>query len=89
LREYCRDWDDRLKVFKDSPKHNWASHAADSFCYTMPPCDLQELFKTAWEAANHAPNRPDEPNKRLDRARKALVDALMELGLIHATGVSA
>jgi hypothetical protein len=25
LREYCRDWDDRLKVFKDSPKHNWAS----------------------------------------------------------------
>ena len=21
LREYCRDWDDRLKVFKDSPKH--------------------------------------------------------------------
>ena len=33
LREYCRDWDDRLKVFKDSPKHNWASHAADSFGY--------------------------------------------------------
>jgi hypothetical protein len=28
-----RDWDDRLKVFKDSPKHNWASHAADSFGY--------------------------------------------------------
>src|ERR1700730_3983849 len=33
LREYCRDWDDRLKVFKDTPKHNWASHAADSFGY--------------------------------------------------------
>jgi hypothetical protein len=53
------------------------------------PCDLQELFKSAWEAANHAPNWPDEPNKRLDRARKAFVDALMELGLIHASGVSA
>ena len=26
-------WDDRLKVFKDQPKHNWASHAADAFGY--------------------------------------------------------
>jgi hypothetical protein len=33
LREYRRDWDDKLKVFKDSPKHDWASHAADAFEY--------------------------------------------------------
>jgi hypothetical protein len=33
LREYCRDWDDRLKVFKDQPKHDQASHAADAFGY--------------------------------------------------------
>jgi hypothetical protein len=33
LREYCRDWDDKQKVFKDNPKHNWASHPADAFGY--------------------------------------------------------
>jgi hypothetical protein len=51
----------------------------------MPPKELQELFKTAWEAAGHAPNWPDKPNNRLDKARKALVEALLELGVIHAT----
>jgi hypothetical protein len=33
LREFRRDWDDRQKVFKDSPRHDWASHAADAFTY--------------------------------------------------------
>jgi phage terminase large subunit len=33
LREYRRDWDDKLKVFKDTPKHDWASHGADAFTY--------------------------------------------------------
>jgi hypothetical protein len=31
------------------------------------------------------PNWPDKPNNRLDKARKALVEALLELGVIHAT----
>jgi hypothetical protein len=33
------------------------------------------------------PNWPDKPNKRLDKAKTALVGALTELGMIHATGV--
>lgn len=33
LREYRREWDDNLKMFKDTPLHNWASHPADSFRY--------------------------------------------------------
>jgi hypothetical protein len=33
LPEYRRDWDEKLKVFKDSPRHDWASHAADAFTY--------------------------------------------------------
>ena len=33
LREFRRDWDDKQKVFKDSPRHDWASHAADAFTY--------------------------------------------------------
>lgn len=31
LKNYTRDWDDKLKIFKDKPKHDWASHGADAF----------------------------------------------------------
>lgn len=31
LRNYHREWDHINKVFKPTPKHNWASHGSDSF----------------------------------------------------------
>lgn len=30
LRNYRREWDDRLKKFRDAPLHDWASHGADA-----------------------------------------------------------
>ena len=33
LRQYEREWDDKLRTFKNRPKHNWCSHAADAFRY--------------------------------------------------------
>jgi phage terminase large subunit len=33
LREYCKEWDEKLKCFKDRPLHNWTSHPADAFRY--------------------------------------------------------
>ena len=30
LSSYHREWDDRLKMFRDAPKHDWASHGADA-----------------------------------------------------------
>lgn len=30
LRNYRRAWDDKLKMFRDAPLHDWASHGADS-----------------------------------------------------------
>lgn len=33
LREYRREWDDQKKVFKNTPRHDWTSHAADAFRY--------------------------------------------------------
>lgn len=33
LRQYRKDWDERLKVFRSKPLHNWASHPSDSFRY--------------------------------------------------------
>lgn len=31
MRQYRRDWDDKLKAFRSHPLHNWASHGADAF----------------------------------------------------------
>jgi phage terminase large subunit len=33
LRQYVQEWDDKARVFKKTPKHNWASHAADALRY--------------------------------------------------------
>jgi phage terminase large subunit len=33
LRSYCAEWDENLRTFKKTPKHDWSSHAADSFRY--------------------------------------------------------
>jgi hypothetical protein len=33
LRQYRTDYDEKLKVFKDTPRHDWTSHAADAFRY--------------------------------------------------------
>lgn len=33
LDNYKKDWDDNKKVFRDQPRHDWASHWADNFRY--------------------------------------------------------
>lgn len=33
LRQYRREWDDRLRAFRPRPLHDWTSHAADAFRY--------------------------------------------------------
>ena len=35
LKMYCADWDDKNKIFKKDPRHNWASHGADAFRYMI------------------------------------------------------
>lgn len=33
LRQYQREWDEKLHDFKSRPKHDWTSHASDAFGY--------------------------------------------------------
>ncbi len=33
LENYAYEWDDDKKVFKNKPRHDWASHGADAFRY--------------------------------------------------------
>lgn len=51
LRQYRREWDGGLKVFKDRPLHDWASHSADAFRYLA--VGLKERPKPG------SPNRPN------------------------------
>lgn len=42
LMNYQKDWDSKLQIFKNKPKHDWTSHAADSFGYSA--LDRRESF---------------------------------------------
>jgi hypothetical protein len=33
LRSYCAEWDEHLRTFRKTPKHDWASHGADAYRY--------------------------------------------------------
>jgi phage terminase large subunit len=54
LRNYRRAWDEQLKMFRDRPLHDWASHGADSLATfacgfrdlrERPPSYIPPLFK--------------------------------------------
>ncbi len=39
LKMYQTEWDEKNKVFKSTPKHDWASHGADAFRYLAVALD--------------------------------------------------
>lgn len=53
LASYIKEWDDKKKIFKDKPLHNWASHPADMFRYFAvgfyDEQHLEEDFEEPWE----------------------------------------
>lgn len=53
LRQYRAEFDEKLKVFKNAPRHDWTSHAADSFRY----------LSMAWKTLQ--PAKPAEKPQRL------------------------
>jgi hypothetical protein len=40
LRQYQTEWSDKDRCFRDTPKHDWTSHAADAFRYWVGPRHL-------------------------------------------------
>jgi hypothetical protein len=59
LREYKAEWDDDLRTFKKTPKHDWASHAADSWRY----------LSMAWREPMAAEDEKPDPVKELLKPR--------------------
>jgi hypothetical protein len=45
LRQYRREWDDKLKIFKSRPLHDWASHGADAFRYLAVGLQEQKVTR--------------------------------------------
>lgn len=61
LDNYRKDWDDRLGVYRSTPRHDWASHGAKAF-ETLARCGL-------FERATGAINTPPAANTSRGRAR--------------------
>jgi hypothetical protein len=68
LRSYRADWDDKARVFRRTPKHDWASHAADAWRY----------LSVAWQTPHV---KPPEPPRRSGWANDGglTVDDLLRL----------
>ena len=49
LRQYRADYDEKKRVFRDEPRHDWTSHTADAFRY----------MAMAWRELR--PEKPPEP----------------------------
>ncbi len=45
LRQYRKQFDDRMQTFKNKPLHDWASHGADAFRYG---CSVDGPTRTDW-----------------------------------------
>ena len=44
LRQYRQEWDDRKKTFRDHPRHDFTSHAADAFRYLAVGLENKQSF---------------------------------------------
>lgn len=52
LKQYRAEYDEKLRTFKDNPRHDWASHSADAFRYLC----------LAWRELAPPPPKPKRPD---------------------------
>lgn len=61
LKNYQREWDGKLMMFKDKPKHDWTSHGSDAFRYdSLDDRDTLEMKKRRDSAPQFAESSYDE-----------------------------
>lgn len=75
LRSYRREWDEKTQNYRQSPMHDWSSHAADAFRYLAmglreqpkpePKAPVPEPFTDAWWAAKDK----QDADSQAERAR--------------------
>jgi hypothetical protein len=60
LQNYHKEWDETRKTFKNTPAHDWSSHAADAFRY----------FAVGYEAPRRKLSRKDKLVKKYSRQQR-------------------
>ncbi|MET3414817.1 hypothetical protein [Methylobacterium sp. 1030] len=56
LRHYHREWDDKNKVFRPTPKHDWSSHGSDAYRYAA------EAFNAGLMDPENTSNKDEKPS---------------------------
>jgi len=67
LREYKSEWDEDLRTFKLTPKHDWSSRAADAFRY----------LAVAWREPMNAED--DKPNPFIEMCKPKTWNEIWDL----------
>jgi hypothetical protein len=66
LKQYRQEYDEKRKVFKDVPLHDWASHPADAFRY----------LSMAWREPKSPMSKRD--SRSITRARCGLATSVLD-----------
>ena len=45
MRQYRKDFDEKMQTFKNKPLHDWSSHGADAFRYG---CAIDPATASQW-----------------------------------------
>jgi phage terminase large subunit len=65
LKQYRREFDEDRKAFRDKPRHDWCSHASDSFRY----------LALVWREEH----KPEKPEPKIRTIHDATLDELWDL----------
>lgn len=65
LKMYQREWDDKRKIFKEAPKHDWSSNPADAFRMFALAMNPSAVKKGAVSIGQAPPNPADSRHMNL------------------------
>lgn len=71
LRFYQREWDEKKQTFRENPRHDWASHYADSFRYAaivigISSGEFQNRMRIEAPTPKYDPRKPYGGHVRLE-----------------------
>lgn len=75
LRQYRAEFDEKLKVFKNTPRHDWTSHAADAFRYLAMAWKSMQPEKPVARPTHHVFEAGADGRIRSNMSVREIIDA--------------
>lgn len=69
LKEYHKEWDDKMQMYKDNPVHDWSSHGCDAFRYLCQAI-IAYIDSQAAKASKLQPEADHNYNPLAEKARR-------------------